>query len=232
MIKPIRPQKNYEAVMEQMIDLIRKKEILPGEKLDSIEKLANSFRVSRSVVREALTSLRAMGLIDIVQGEGTFVADFDATTISIPPTAGLLMKKEHIKELFEVRKMLEVGAVQLAASQRTTTDLANIKHALLEMGKDATTINEHNDYHFHYAITEAAHNEMLLHLLKSISDIMIETIDEAQQVILSSEIDGKRLIKEHELIYEAIKQQDVSLAMQYMLEHLDGVEQSLAPYIQ
>lgn len=231
MIKPIKVQKNYEAVMEQIINTIREKDLLPGDQLDSIEKLSQRLGVSRSVVREALASLKAMGLVNIVQGEGTFIADFDENSVSIPVTTGLLMNKEHIKELFEVRRILEIGAVKLAAHHRTTNDLADMKSVLDEMNGETTYINEKNDYLFHYAIIKASHNKMLESLLKSISDIMIETIYDAQQIILSSEVEGKRLVKEHMLIFEAIKKQDASLASTYMLEHLEGVEKSLEPYI-
>jgi len=223
MIKPIKTRKSYEAVIEQIIDFIRHKKLLPGDKLDSIDILANRFGVSRSVVREALTSLRAMGLIHIVQGEGTFIKDFDAASISIPVTSGLLMKKENVKELFEVRKILEVGAVELAAITRTANDVEKMKLALDAMKENTNSLNEKTDYHFHYEIVKATKNDMLLHLLRSISEIMMETMQDAHMVIFQEEENGNRLIREHELIFESIKKQDPELAKKTMLEHLDGV---------
>lgn len=230
-MKPIRVRKHYEEVMEQLIHLIRTKTLLPGDKLDSIDTLAANFNVSRSVIREALTSLRAMGLIHIVQGEGTFINNFDAASVSIPVTSGLLMKKENMKELFEVRKILEVGAVELAAINRTEDDLTLMQQALDAMAVENDGLNEKTDYYFHFTIVKASKNDMLLHLLRSISEIMMETMHDAQQIIFNEEDNGQRLSDEHKQIFHAIQNQEVSLAKKAMTQHLQGVEKSLSNYI-
>lgn len=228
--EPIKRKKNYEVVMEQIISMIRSKHLQPGEKLDSIEKLSHYFNVSRSVIREALSGLKAMGLVDIQQGEGTFIADFKASSISLPVTTALLMKKEDIKELFQVRKILEVGAVRLAAHNCSEENMIQIKQVLIEMKKN-NKLDEEADFNFHYQIVRASQNMMLINLLSSISEIMIETIRDAQKIMFDSEINEIKLIKEHELIYEAIKNKLPDQAEKYMLSHLEGVERSLAPYI-
>lgn len=223
----VKAKKNYEVIMDQIIAMIKTKKLQPGEKLDSIEKLAQQFSVSRSAVREALSGLKAIGLVHIQQGEGTFIADFNASSIALPITTALLMKKEDIKELFEVRKILEVGAVQLAALHHSAIDLQEIERAFTAMNH-REKLNEEADFNFHYEIVKASHNTMLVNLLSSISEIMIETIRDAQQIMLTSE---QKLIDEHEQIFEAIKNRQPELAAQYMLDHLEGVEKSLAPYL-
>lgn len=226
----IKPKKNYEIITDQIIEMIKNKQLVPGEKLDSIEKLSTYFNVSRSVVREALSGLKAMGLVNIIQGEGTFIADFQASSISIPITTALLMKKNDIKELFEVRKILELGAARIAAHNHSEKDLMKIKQVLNEMTID-NKMDEQLDFDFHYHIVQATKNTMLVNLLSSISEIMIETIRAAQEVISISDMNKSKLIKEHELIYEAIKNKQPNQAEQYMLQHLERVEASLAPYI-
>lgn len=228
--EPIKTKKNYEIVMDQIISMIQTKQLLPGEKLDSIEKLASYFNVSRSVIREAFSGLRAMGLVHIQQGEGTFIADFHASMVSLPITTALLMKKEDIKELFEVRKILEVGAARLAALHHSEQDIIQIEQLLNEMTKSGN-LDEKTDFDFHFSIVQASHNKMLMNLLSSISEIMIETIHDAQKIILASEKNGIKLIKEHGLIYDAIKNRQPEQAEKRMLAHLEGVEKSLAPYI-
>src|SRR5690625_3079677 len=227
--EPINTKKNYEKIIDQIIEMIKRKQLQPGDKLDSIEKLAAQFHVSRSVIREALSGLRTMGLVHIRQGEGTFIADFHASSISLPITTALLMKKENIIELLEVRKILEAGAVRLAALHRTDEDILELKKALLGMKENQ--LNEKKDYDFHYLIVKASRNTMLINLLRSISEIMIETIRDAQKIILESEINEKKLIKEHELIFKAIKHNQPDQAEKHMLIHLEGVEKSLSPYI-
>ena len=85
--KPIQRKKSYEKVIDQIVQMIKNKQLKPGDKLDSIENLATQFEVSRSVIREALSGLRAMELIDIQQGEGTFIKNFNASSIAKPSGA-------------------------------------------------------------------------------------------------------------------------------------------------
>ena len=227
--EPISSKKNYEKVIEQIISMLKQKKLKAGDRLDSIEKLAKNFGVSRSVIREALSGLKAMGLVHIQHGEGTFIADFNANSISLPITTALLMKKEDIKELIEVRKILEVGAVRLAALHHTKEDIIQIDQAILDM--KSNQLDEKTDYHFHLLIIKSSKNKMLMNLLQSISKMMIETIRDAQEIILESEEKKKSLINEHELIYEAIKKKQPEQAAKYMMQHLENVEKSLSPYI-
>lgn len=227
--EPIRTRKNYEIVIDQIIAMLKNKQLQPGDRLDSIEKLAKHFDVSRSVIREALSGLKAMGLVHVQQGEGTFIADFNATSISLPVTTALLMKKEDVKELLEVRKILEAGSVRLAALHHTEEDIRLIEEALLEMKN--SKLDEKADYHFHYLIVKASQNKMLINLLRNISDIMLETIRDAQKIILESEKNTKVLVTEHERIYKAIKNKQPEQAEKYMLRHLEGVEKFLSPYL-
>ena len=66
------------------MNMIKTGELKPGDRLDSVEQLAEIFDVSRSAVREALSGMRAMGLVVMRQGEGTFVTKFDAVNFSLP----------------------------------------------------------------------------------------------------------------------------------------------------
>ncbi len=225
----INSKTSYEKVIDHIILMVKSGKLAPGDRLESIEKLAEKFGVSRSVIREALTGLRMMGLVQIQHGEGTFIADSTHTSFSLPLTTMLFMKKEDIKELLEVRKILEAGAVRLAASYRTTEDLQKLEQVLKEMKNNQ--LNEKADYQFHYLIIQASQNKMLRNLLQSISDVMIETIHDAQKIILQEEETSESLIKDHELIYQAIKHQQPNQAENHMLQHIEKVEQFLDPYI-
>lgn len=225
----IQSKKNYELLMDSIIELIKERNLKPGDKLDSIEKLSTDFGVSRSVVREALSGLKAMGLIDIQQGEGTFIKDFDPTTFSVSKTTALLMKKQDIKELIEVRKILEVGAVKLAALNRTDEDLTKLEKIVEKMSR-MEIIDENIDFEFHYHIVQASKNNILIHLLQSISELMIETIRDTIQ--LSNDYQNTNEFSlDHQRIFTAIKKQDEILAEKYMVEHLSRVEEILAPFI-
>lgn len=232
--KPIKTKKIYEEIADTLISMIKSGQLKPGDKIDSIEQLALSFAVSRSAIREALSGLRAMGLIEMKQGEGTYVARFDPKHFQLPITTAFIMKQNDVKELLEVRKILEVGAVSAAAIKHNETDLIRIKEALIQMeyAQKKGDLGERADYQFHVAVAEASHNRMLINLLNSVSEIMQETMRESRKLTYYSKGSANHLQKEHQRIYEAIKDRDADLAEKHMLHHLKNVENLLINYIE
>ncbi|EJQ42542.1 GntR family transcriptional regulator [Bacillus mycoides] len=207
--------------------MIKNGTLKPGDKLLPVHQLAEQFQVGRSAVREALSALRAMGLIEMKQGEGTYVRNFDPSSLTKSLNNKLLMKKEDILNLLEVRKVLEVGAVRAAAAKRTEANLQNMKHWLDEMAKSIgdEKAGEKADFHFHMGIAESSHNNILLELMNHVSEMIAETIGESRRIILYGEqTTSERLLEEHQSIYNAVLKQDVELAQQAMLNHLTNVE--------
>ncbi|HGE5807785.1 MULTISPECIES: FadR/GntR family transcriptional regulator [Bacillus] len=217
----------YEEVSEAILTMIKNGTLKPGDKLLPVHQLAEQFQVGRSAVREALSALRAMGLIEMKQGEGTYVRNFDPSSLTKSLNNKLLMKKEDILNLLEVRKVLEVGAVRAAAAKRTEANLQNMKQWLDEMAKSIGDENagEKADFHFHMGIAESSHNNILLELMNHVSEMIAETIGESRRIILYGEqTTSERLLEEHQSIYDAVLKQDVELAQQAMLDHLTNVE--------
>src|SRR5690625_997038 len=103
-----RPKKIYEEISDIFIERVKKGELKPGDVLDSVDRIAKTYDVSRSTVREAISGLRAMGLVETRQGEGTFITSFDASSFSLPVSTDLIMQKEDIKELNNVRRLIEI----------------------------------------------------------------------------------------------------------------------------
>ncbi|MBO1578206.1 FadR family transcriptional regulator [Bacillus bingmayongensis] len=225
--KSIKPKKIYEEVSEAILTMIKNGTLKPGDKLLPVHQLAEQFQVGRSAVREALSALRAMGLIEMKQGEGTYVKNFDSSALTKSLNNTLLMRKEDILNLLEVRKVLEVGAVRAAAAKRTEDNLQNMKHWLDEMAKSIgdEKAGEKADFHFHMGIAESSHNNILLELMNHVSEMIAETIGESRRIILYGEqTTAERLLEEHQSIYDAVLEQDVELAQQAMLNHLTNVE--------
>lgn len=231
--KPIKAKKIYEEVTDSLLEMLRTGQFHPGDKLESVEQLAKNFNVGRSAIREALSGLRAMGVVEMRQGEGTFITQFDATKFSLPVATALLMKREDIKELSEVRKILEVGAAGSACINHRPEDLIPMKKALQAM-HDANgegEIGEKADLDFHLAIANATHNQMLVNLMSSVSDIMVESMRETRRLLLYSEKGMATLYKEHQLIFDVIKSGEFDKAQKYMFDHLIGVEKVLSEYL-
>lgn len=225
--KSIKPKKIYEEVSEAILGMIKNGTLKPGDKLLPVHQLAEQFQVGRSAVREALSALRAMGLIEMKQGEGTYVKNFNASALTSSLNTTLLMKQEDIVNLLEVRKVLEVGAVGAAAVKRTEENLYNMQRWLDEMQKGVgdERAGEKADFHFHMAIAEASHNNILLELMNHVSEMIAEAIGETRQIILYGEqTTAERLLEEHRKIYEAVLENDVAAAQQAMQDHLTKVE--------
>lgn len=225
--KKIKPRKIYEQVAEELLLSIKNGDLKPGDKLDSVWQLAENFQVGRSAIREALSALRAMGLIEMRQGEGTFVREFDPSMISLPITTAVLMKKEDIENLLEVRKVLEVGASGAAASKRTEEDLINMKNILEKMMNSVgdEELGEKADFQFHLAVAKASQNPLLVGLMNNVGEMMLQSMRETRRVWLySKETTSQRLYDEHMQIYKAIEAMDVRRAQDLMISHLMSVE--------
>ncbi|MBE2939914.1 FadR/GntR family transcriptional regulator [Anoxybacillus sp. FSL W8-0382] len=232
--KQIKPKKIYEEVAEAILHMIQTGQLKPGDKLDSVQQLAENFQVGRAAIREALTALRAMGLIEMKQGEGTYVREFDPAMLSFPISAALLMNKEDVAHLLEVRKLLEVGAAGLAALKRTEEDLRAMQSALAQMREviGDEELGEKADFLFHMAIAEATKNPLLVSLMNNVSGMMMETMRETRRIwLFAKQTTTEQLLEDHIAIFEAIREQNIELAQERMKDHLGHVEKVLSDYI-
>ncbi|MCG5025490.1 FadR family transcriptional regulator [Anoxybacillus flavithermus] len=214
--------------------MIQTGQLKPGDKLDSVQQLAENFQVGRAAIREALTALRAMGLIEMKQGEGTYVREFDPAMLSFPISAAILMSKEDVAHLLEVRKLLEVGAAGVAARKRTEEDLRAMQSALTQMREAIgdEELGEKADFLFHMAIAAATKNPLLVSLMNNVSGMMMETMRETRRIwLFAKQATTEQLLEDHIAIFEAIRDQNVELAQERMKEHLGHVEKVLADYI-
>ncbi|MGG4268090.1 FadR/GntR family transcriptional regulator [Peribacillus simplex] len=233
--KKIKPKKIYEEVSDELYEMIRSGNLKPGEQLDSIQQLAENFQVGRPAIREALSALNSMGLIEIKQGEGTFVKTFDPTIMNHPLSAALLMNQDNIKHLLEVRKILESGTAEVAAKKRSEEDLIELKERLFDMEKVShdEELSDKADIAFHVAVANASQNELLITLMNHVSELMMEKMRNIRRVALySEEMTLKRLYQQHARIYDAIVAQDEAGARNAMLFHLQSVEEALNRVIQ
>jgi GntR family transcriptional regulator, transcriptional repressor for pyruvate dehydrogenase complex len=233
--KQIKPKKIYEQVADELLALIKDGNLQPGEKLDSVTQLAENFQVGRSAIREALATLRAKGLVEMKQGEGTYVKAFEPEEIVYPLQHALLMSMEDRAELMEVRNILETGIAASAARNRSDEDLAQMEQALIEMKQyEGDPENgEKADLAFHMTIAHAAKNKLLLRLMHHVSDLTAESMKETRQICLfGTKTAPEELSKQHEAILQAIRSQQPEQARMAMVAHLEYVEDVLRTYME
>nr|WP_050616751.1 FadR/GntR family transcriptional regulator [Bacillus testis] len=231
--RAIKPRKLYEEVAEIIHNMIKQGTLKPGDKLESVQQLAENFQVGRSAIREALSALRAKGLVEMKQGEGTYIKRFDASTIDFSFSSAVLMNKGDIVHLLEVRKAVEIGAVRLAAQNRKEDDIKQLREILGRM-KDAfgdDVKEEATDIEFHLAISKATQNPMFYQLMQTVSGMMSANMKETRKIWLySKETTIETLYEDHIAILEAICSRDGEEAEKRMFNHLTVVEKNMATY--
>ncbi len=234
-LKPIRPKKISEEIVEQIKQLISKGDLKPGDRIPSERDLATMLGVSRPSVREAIMVLEAMGFLDSRQGGGTFVRALTESSI-MDPLAKLVEKKdpELLRSLAEVRMGVESWSAYLAAQRANDEDLAELRRIYAVMEKQAARggWNSEVDAEFHYAITAASHNSLQMHVLDSIHSILHTTIQVALTEFYQEEGHVQLLLMHHHEIMKAIAAHEPELARQKMMKHLSMVEKKMAQLLE
>lgn len=199
-------------------DLINYKNLEPGDKLPSERMLSDKFGVSRSNVREAIQRLEFYGLLKSIPQSGTFVADIGVVAMNGMIEEILQLDEPDFKSLVEMRILLELKTVRLAAMRRTEEDLLRMYEALQAYKEKAINGQDavQEDLLFHLAIAKAAKNTTMNIFMLIITP---EIITNFQKHHVCDAGLTKRGIDDHEAIFNAIKQQDPQLAKQKMKDH-------------
>lgn len=218
-VEKISTKKISETVAEQIEKLIESGNFQSGEKLPSVRELCELFGVGRTAVRDAIISLKGKGLVDVKQGEGTYICHFDP--VKHFSSQLLLPSSQDIQNLFQVRKMVETGIAEIAAGDRTSKDLDIMKQILKKMnGWEA-------DYQFHTAIAKATGNDILIQLLEVISVSMKKAMVDVHQYVERNDEAGEFIKQQHQAVFEAIVEGKPDLAKEKMYHHLNYVEELL-----
>ncbi|MBB6636812.1 FCD domain-containing protein [Cohnella thailandensis] len=234
-VTPLTKRNHYEEITEQLKRQILDGKLKVGDKLPSTKEMSERFGVGRSTTREALSALKAMGLIEIRQGGGcTVIRSEPEPEIKLPELESLRLNRETLLELIEVRQSLEVSIASLAAEKRTEEDAATLQRIVKEMelavGNDLE--GERTDIEFHLALVKATHNSMLSKVLDSIMTPMELAIREVRRVELySNRTVAERLLEEHSAICEAVAARDAAAAAEGMKRHLRNIENILLKYL-
>lgn len=225
-LKPVKTRRIYEEIAEQIRLLVSEGHVKAGDRLPSERDLAERLQVSRASVREALSALEMMGLVEIRSGEGTYIKQVNIDSVVAPLAWVLSMEKDVVLELLEVRKILETQAVVLAAERAEAEELIEIRDALAEMKHDLEVgrLGDASDHSFHYAIARSTKNKILIRLMNAISDTMQQTLKTSRTKLYEKKGIPERLYQEHEKIYLAIADKSPQEASLCMLNHLEGVE--------
>lgn len=216
-LQPIRRMPLYERVADELRALIEAEQLEPGDRLPGERDLALRLGVSRSSVRQGLTVLRVMGLVEIRHGTGVYLVR-PASAVIPPIPLESVGDDARLPALGEVREVLESHAAAMAARRRTATDLAEAAHAILEMETEIARGEPgvEGDRRFHAALIAAARNPVLADVLAQM-DPVIRLVSRAS---LERFDQPPRSLATHRLILEAVTRQDEDESARLMREHL------------
>jgi GntR family transcriptional repressor for pyruvate dehydrogenase complex len=210
-----------DAVVEQLISLVRSGDLRPGDKLPSEVELMEALGVGRSTLREAKRVLISLGLVEAHPGRGSFVMELGPDDAINREIVSLLIADEHIMALYEARALLEVQISGLAAQRATDEDLAELELALDRVGEAAAAGEGVYDLamEFHLILVKAAHNPVLVTLYQPISTLL----QEHQRPIYERLSDPEVELRQHREILASVRRRDSALAQDTMRRHLEYV---------
>lgn len=193
----------------------------PGERLPTELALAAQYSVSRTVVREAVSRLRSMGLLVARQGSGVFVAPRDAAR-PLDFDAAVLADLGAVLDVVEVRRALEAEVAALAATRASTAQRATIEAALAQVDASVASGSAavEEDLAFHQAIAEASGNAQFPRLLRHLEQYLrgAMAVTRRNESLKPEYMDEVR--REHRAIVDAISQRDAGAARAAAAEHM------------
>ena len=219
-IQPIKVQRLYLQVAQQLQALITEGSFAAGKRLPSERDLAEQFGVSRPTIREAMIALEIAGLVQIRSGSGVYVLEPTDKTAPVTTDQG-----HGPFEILEARKLIEGETCALAAQRISDEQLARLQDLLEDMAEEnkQEEATEQADEQFHCLIAEAAGNSALsatiawLWQLRNESDISTHFHQRVRR-------EGSRpIIADHQAILRALQARDSNAAREAMANHLQRV---------
>jgi GntR family transcriptional repressor for pyruvate dehydrogenase complex len=223
-MRPVHRGSLSDEIVEQIIDLISRGVLKPGERLPSEKELCLRFGVGRTTIREALRSLTVMGILDGRVGEGTFVSKDNRKYLAKSLQWGLLIDRKNVQDLVETRLMLESQTAHAAAARATAENLQEIEEALEGMRQTLDRPQEYlqHDLRFHLAIAQATQNRILYNLLSMTRGYLQTWISESlsKPSLRKTRVRAKSSVREHEKILQALRKHRPEDARQAMKDHI------------
>jgi GntR family transcriptional repressor for pyruvate dehydrogenase complex len=224
-IRPVSKLSISDEIVDQIMTLIARGDLMPGQRLPSERELCVRFGAGRSSLREALRCLSIVGVLNARVGDGTSVAADGGKFLGKIFEWRVISERHDIENLMEVRIGLESMAAASAARCRTVEDMRAIDALLLKMN----AAREENkrfaalDVEFHLALARASGNPLLLDMISMIRGQLVRGLS----LVLSTPNALPLSLKEHRRIVEAIRVHDADKASDEMSNHLKS---SLARY--
>lgn len=213
----------YLRIVQQIKNLIRSGELVPGDQLLSERELAEQFAVSRTSIRKALAVLAGMGAIEVTPRDGAYVRRPTLSEVIDPLSQAMVQTEVQPSHLFELQQVIETQAVRLAALRRDDDDLQRLwaLHRRVQEDVEAGRPPGTSDIEFHIGLTQTTKNPLFSEVMTVLISAMLEVYaNTIWENLRGDEADLRRFVDEHEQIIRAVAAKNPELAAQRMTDHI------------
>ncbi|MDP5218181.1 FCD domain-containing protein [Ruegeria sp. 2205SS24-7] len=230
----VQSEKLSTSVVRQIELLILRGILRPGERLPAERELSERLGVSRPSLREAVAELQEMGLLNSKAGSGIYVAEVLGSAFSPALTQLFATHDEAVFDYLAFRRDLEALAAERAARLGSDSDLKVIQAVFdkMEIAQEARDAEAEAklDAQFHMAIIEASHNVVMLHMMRSMFDLLSQGVFYNRQIMFRQRTTRSALLDQHRAINTALQARDPDAAHAAVEKHLSYVEQCLTDH--
>ena len=172
-----------DLVINSIKNILLQKKILPGDLLPSELALAESLGVGRVSVREALKILDAFGIIEIIHGDGTYIATSANKKIFDPLIYSLIIANSDSNELIQLRELVEIGVINTVIDTASDEDIRRLQavhdeyEELVKNGVTDLSVLNAADLKFHRTMAALTHNHLIENMYNFVIDIFAPTIN-------------------------------------------------------
>lgn len=227
----VQPEKLSSSVVRQIELLILRGILRPGERLPSERELADRLGVSRPSLRDAISELQDRDLLTSKANAGIFVADVLGSAFSESLVRLFATHDDAVFDYITFRRDLEGMAAERAANYGTDTDLKVIQSVFDKMEAAHRKRNPEEeaqlDVEFHLAIIDASHNIVMLHMMRSMLQLLREGVFYNRSIMFKQRLNRVTLLDQHRAINTALQNRDAKASREAIKSHLSFVETAL-----
>jgi GntR family transcriptional repressor for pyruvate dehydrogenase complex len=229
MFDSVKSSKVSQNITDQIRNAIFEGRLKPGDKLPSEKELIENFKVSKATLREALRSLEVLGFLEIRKGVsgGAFVTEVDMTKARDSVTNFLLFKNLSLKDLSEVRLLLEPYIAEKAILAITQEDLSRLEELIKDSErtlKNGIAFESRKDeIEFHRIIASITGNPILMFILDFVENLLIDT----KKILKPGKEFSWKVLRAHKRIYNGLLERNLKKVHEEMVRHIREVEKDL-----
>lgn len=208
-----------DSVLNNILSEIREGKLKPGDKLEGQRKLAKKYSVGMSSIREALSALSILNIVETIHGKGVFISDLKHGSLLYPLKIKLPISKKEVLDFYRIRKYLDLGAVEEIIVNASDKDIRKIEKVMKKMNSLISDVKKGKnieayvsaDIELHHTIYRLTGNEVLISIVEFLNNNLIGNLG-----VFFGNIDSS--VKSHKVhlkLVEMIKKRDIEKARYY-----------------